>query len=67
MNKRIEFEVGQTGPDHEPTAETKWYAQIQLVTYDMIPVGLQTFQFGPTPEKALSNLVCYLEENGVQL
>lgn len=67
MNKRIEFEVGLTGPDHEPTASIKWYAQVQLTTYDVIPVGLKTFAFGPTPEEAMSKLAEYLRSNGVGL
>lgn len=52
----LDFEVGLTGPDHEPTIEMKWYAQIVLTRYDVIKVGLKTFAFGPTPEKAMSNL-----------
>lgn len=63
----ITFKVGLTGPDHEPTASIKWFAQVHLTTYDLIPIGLQTYKFGPTPEKAMQNLSEYLQLNGVTL
>ena len=33
----------------------------------MIPSGASTYQFGPTPEKALENLVLHLKENNVEI
>lgn len=61
------FKVAMTGPDHEPTTKTKWYAQVVLVRYDLIPVGVKTYAFGPTPESAMTNLANYLRFHGVTL
>lgn len=63
----IRFEVALTGDDHAPTKKTKWYAQVVLVRYDIIPVGLKTYAFGPTPEAAMTNLANYLRCHGVML
>lgn len=66
-DNKLKFEVGLTGPDHEPTTKTKWYAQVRLVRFDQIPVGLKTYAFGYTPGNAMSNLESYLSANGVCL
>lgn len=62
----IRFEVALTGDDHAPTKETKWYSQVVLVRYDIIPVGLKTYAFGSTPEEAMNNLATYLRIEGVR-
>lgn len=67
LHGNVCFKVGITGPDHMPTIDTKWYAQIELVEYDQIPVGLKTYAFGPNAETALKNLSEYLQSNGVVL
>lgn len=59
--------IDLTGLDHEPTATTKWYAQVFLVTWNQIPPGVSTYQFGSTPEEALENLVNHLKENNVEI
>lgn len=45
------IEVGETGPDWEPTAETKFYAQVD-----------GDFEFGPTPAAAVRKLIDSLEQ-----
>jgi hypothetical protein len=52
--------VDKTGPDHEPTEETKWYAQLHGYIYGC-PID---YAFGPTPEKALENLILLLTASG---
>lgn len=54
--------VDKTGPHHNPSTDTKWYAQVMLTSYDMLPIGKKTFQFGPTPEKALESLINSLQD-----
>lgn len=56
--------VNLTGPDYEPSAEMKWYAQVDLLNFINIPTD---YAFGPTPEKALENLIKHLTENGIEL
>lgn len=67
FDNKITFEVALTGPDHDPGDDNRWYAQVLLVRYDLIPVGLKTYAFGYTPSNAMSNLECYLSANGVCL
>lgn len=59
--------VDKTGPDHEPTTETKWYAQVVLTSWDLLPIGVKTFQFGPTPEKALESLLNDLRGHSISV
>lgn len=66
-DESLTFEVGVTGPDHEPTDQTKWYAQVVLTRYDTIPTKLKTYAFGPTPEMAMTNLAANLREGGVSI
>lgn len=52
--------IDKTGPDWKPTEETKWYAQC-----GQLPFTCPTdYAFGPTPEKALDNLVKVVEASG---
>jgi hypothetical protein len=51
--------VEMTGPDHEPTTETKWYAQAENLPLHVS----RDYAFGPTPEKAMSNLLLDLMKN----
>lgn len=57
--------VDRTGPDHAPTPETKWYAQVRLTTYDMLPIGVKTYAFGSTPTEALENFISVLTSCGI--
>lgn len=52
-NIHFTIEVGETGPDWEPTADNKFYAQIE-----------GDFEFGPTPAAAVKALVDRLEAKG---
>ena len=52
--------VDKTGPDHEPTSETKWYAQLQGFIVGC-PID---YAFGPSPEKAVENLIKLLTALG---
>jgi len=63
----MNFKVGLTGPDHSPTAQTKWYAQVMLNSWDELPIGAKTFAFGDTPEKAMSELMLYLRAEALLL
>lgn len=67
MSNEFRFEVALTGPDHEPTELTKWYAQLKLVRFDQLPLGVKTYAFGPTPEKAMSELAERIRLVGVDL
>jgi hypothetical protein len=44
----LRIEVGETGPDWEPTAATKFYAQ---------RLGSSKAEFGPSPEEAKERLL----------
>lgn len=59
--------VDRTGPDHDPVEATKWYAQVMLTSYDMLPLGVKTYSFGPTPQIALENLISVLTSHGVAI
>jgi len=56
----VKIHVEATGPDWEPTEETRWYAQ------EVLPDGLcGDYAFGPTPQaavKALTDLVAKREK-----
>jgi hypothetical protein len=57
--------VDRTGPFHSTTPETKWYAQVQLTSHDMLPLGVKSYSFGATPTEALENFISVLTSNGV--
>lgn len=52
--------IDKTGPDWEPTEERKWYAQCDQLPFTC-PID---YAFGPTPEKALDNLIKFVEGSG---
>jgi len=48
---KMTIEIDETGPDYEPTAATKFYAQVAT---DGCKDGI--FDFGPSPRVAVQNL-----------
>lgn len=54
--------VDETGPDWEPTKETKYYAQISAGSFSAwpVPVNINDYAFGPTPAAAVHNLAIIL-------
>lgn len=54
MTKEIKIVIGETGPDWEPIAATKFFAQVEDPNE---PNGAGTFDLGSTPAVAVTNLL----------